>query len=968
MKPSIRNVQKAWLTTVVLTTSVGLLGTVWAARAATEGSRVSQSIWLAERWLSELKDNESRHRGYVLTGDPQFLQGFESSELALDLDWALLRGLIEDPMRLQKLDQITPAIRSRRLLLAEAIKLQREGQPEAARALIGSRRGLELMNSIRRQLEAFEQQEQRLAAEHLSNFRVSLLLMLLTMLAGAAGASVVVNRLFRDHRRLHESATRDLALHRALLDSAEFALISLSATGVIQSFNRGAEQLTGFSAAEVVSKPFMSLTPTAANQAEAGAWFAAYCRDSRPSREEVWLGKAGERLAVSVVLSTLVTSDDAKGFAVHVRDLASLERARSALRESEARNRSIIEATTDHIMVLSLDGALEYLSPQACHRRGIPKDSNLGGVLWPTLWAGPAQAAARQALVRAARGEKAAFEAIDHEGAGEPWWDVVVTPIYGPAGNPAKLLVLERDVSERRAAQQELLESGAYLGAMIDAVGEGIITLDEHGLVESANAAAARLFGYGQAELRGVTFEQLIEAEGAGTRPKASTSELRQDSTSECRGRRRDGSTFAAETAMTVMRRSGRRHVVVVTRDISRRKEHERKLVEAMVGAERANAAKDIFLSTMSHEIRTPLSALLGTLELLGLTSLDGVQRESVATATDSGRALVRIIDDILDFAKLEAGQLRIVSEPVAITALLQRLVGTYKALAQSKGLKLLLDVDSRLTQEHLVDPVRLAQIIGNFVSNAIKFTDRGEVTVKAELTATSSFGEVLRFTVSDTGVGISAEEQALLFRPFQQGDASRSRGGTGLGLSICARLSEMMGASLDIKSTPRSGTHISFTIRLTLARHPTPIQQEFRVPTPVSPTLDTASVLLVDDNAANRKLVARQFQALGLPLPHLTGAGLEALQVWKGGRFALVLTDLNMPLMDGYALARELRAVEEHEKRPRTPIVAWTASVLSHEAEACRAAGIDDVLTKPTDLFALKAMLMKWMTGGAPR
>lgn len=386
--------------------------------------------------------------------------------------------------------------------------------------------------------------------------------------------------------------------------------------------------------------------------------------------------------------------------------------------------------------------------------------------------------------------------------------------------------------------------------------------------------------------------------------------------------------------------------------------------IKADESAQRAIAAKENFLATVSHEIRTPVNGLLGMLELLALTRLDEQQRDLLSAARDSGSGLVRIVDDVLDHAKLGAGKLEIRPEPTSIHALAHRVVRTYLAVASAKDLVLVESVDTTISPFLLADQHRIAQILGNLVSNAIKFTSEGSVELRVERVAGDAERETIRFAVHDTGIGIDLLAQERLFQPFEQAasDTSRAYGGTGLGLAISRRLAELMNGTLEMKSAPGQGTTMSLILTLTPC-DPLSKPAVEPVPTLPGPALAQASeaiVLAVDDHPLNRKLLSNQLAALGIQAV-TASSGLEALEVWRSRRVDLVITDCNMPGMDGYSLSRAIRAEERHAEG-RVPIVAWTASVLEGSGERCREAGMDGSLAKPSSLAQLRQLLSSWL------
>jgi len=412
--------------------------------------------------------------------------------------------------------------------------------------------------------------------------------------------------------------------------------------------------------------------------------------------------------------------------------------------------------------------------------------------------------------------------------------------------------------------------------------------------------------------------------------------------------------------------------------DVTSQRELEAELLRSKENADAANRAKSTFLATMSHEIRTPMNGVLGMLELLSLSHLDPEQRTSLSVVRESAHSLLRIIDDVLDFSKIEAGKLELRSEPTSVAELVERVSNTYSGAASSKGLLLTRGFDTRISPVVLADPVRLRQVLNNFVSNAIKFTHEGEVSLSARLVRREYGADVVQFTVDDTGIGLTREQQAKLFQPFVQAsdDTAVRYGGTGLGLSICRRLAELMGGKIEMESQPGVGTRMHFTVSLPIAtgmQLPAPAEPQ-EAPQPqarIAPTVDEAEregslILVVDDHPLNRLVLQRQVNALGYAVESAEN-GLDAMDKWSSGRFAAIITDCNMPEMSGYQLAREIRACEARHGHPRTAIIACTANALGGEAEKCLACGMDDYLSKPVLIAELARRLSRWVPVDRP-
>jgi two-component system sensor histidine kinase EvgS len=411
--------------------------------------------------------------------------------------------------------------------------------------------------------------------------------------------------------------------------------------------------------------------------------------------------------------------------------------------------------------------------------------------------------------------------------------------------------------------------------------------------------------------------------------------------------------------------------LIAIANDLSQQKRLERDLRDSEARAREANQAKSAFLAAMSHEIRTPMIGITGTVEILAHSSLDDDQRHALAIMQSSTKALLDVLGDILDFSKIEADRIELQPVPTDVARLVQRTVSSCEGAASKKGLTLSCHVDAGIAAAYRVDPLRLRQILSNFLSNAIKFTDKGGVQVELERQrATDADQDQLFFRVIDSGIGVTPEQKARLFQPFVQADGETFRryGGTGLGLAICRRLAELMGGTVELESTPGQGTTLQ--LQLTLPRataadvvhEPDAVAFAARPP----PSIDQAErerslVLLVDDHPTNRTVIARQLALAGYACVPVAD-GQQGLEQWRSGRFALLLTDLHMPLIDGYELARTIRAEEARGGMSRTPIVALTAAALKGEAERCQAAGMDDYLAKPVGVPMLAATLQRWL------
>ena len=396
--------------------------------------------------------------------------------------------------------------------------------------------------------------------------------------------------------------------------------------------------------------------------------------------------------------------------------------------------------------------------------------------------------------------------------------------------------------------------------------------------------------------------------------------------------------------------------LVGALQNMTDRKAAEAELIQAKNDAEAANTAKSTFLATMSHEIRTPLNGVLGMAQAMASDELTGVQRERLEVIRQSGESLLAVLNDVLDLSKIEAGKFELYEADFDLRDLARGAHAAFTAIANKQGLSFNLTIERPAEGVYRGDPTRVRQILYNLISNALKFTEVGEIRV-----VVARQGEALRFQVFDTGIGIAAEPLSKLFGRFEQADASTSRryGGTGLGLAICRQLTELMGGEISVESALGKGATFTFTLPLLRVGDSRAEVLPVLPPTPADAELtgQTLKVLAAEDNEVNQLVLKTLMHQVGID-PVVVTDGAQAIAAWEAEDWDVILMDVQMPQVDGPTATRAIRAREQATGRPRTPIIALTANAMSHQVAEYREAGMDGFVAKPIEVGRLFAAL----------
>ncbi|MFD8309208.1 response regulator [Streptomyces sp. NPDC059690] len=547
------------------------------------------------------------------------------------------------------------------------------------------------------------------------------------------------------------------------------------------------------------------------------------------------------------------------------------------------------------------------------------------------------------------------------------WAEVTSWVVRDTAGEPQEVRGFIREAEGQRRREEALRLLQEQARSVIDTARDAFVSIDEDGLVIGWNQSAEKLFGFTHREAMGRPLTETIIPERYHAAHRAGLQRVLSGGDSHVLGRQielsavhRDGHEIPVELAVWRLKSAKARCFNAFARDISERKQAEAALAQARDQAIAASQAKSQFVASMSHEIRTPMNGVIGLSNLLLGTELDAEQRRYAQGIEAAGTALLSLINDILDFSKLEAGKIELDEVAFSPQVLVEEVVSLVAQTPQAQGLELLSDCDPHLPVTVLGDAGRLRQILLNLASNAVKFTESGEVVVRALAAAdqpSTASGPWLRFEVADTGIGIAEADQERMFDAFSQADASTTRryGGTGLGLAICRRLTEAMGGSIGVTSRPGEGSTFWFTVPAHTPDTPKPAAA------PVRPVvLHGLRVLVVDDNDTNRLILDTQLRRWHMQ-PTLVAGGPQALvalhEAAAAGRaFDLALLDMCMPGMDGLELARRITA---DQSLGRVRLLMLSSGPPQPLAELT-AAGIARSLPKPVQQSQLMQALVE--------
>ncbi len=814
------------------------------------------------------------------------------------------------------------------------------------------------------------------------------------------------NCVFARDIRGRKEAEKQLAHFWAIVNSSQDAIYGSTLDGVVTSWNPGAERLYGYAAAEIIGRPISILAPP--ERSDEITKLLSRARDGeRVELDTVRRRKDGTLVNVYLTWSAIKNVDgDVVGAVAIAHDITNRKRAEESIRENEEKLTSIIDNAAENIFTVSLDGVLTLVSPVWTRLLGHDASEVMGQSFEPFIHPDDVAEclAAMKSVLATGEPQRRTYR-IRHKDGNWRWHRTAGSLVRDGQGRPAYFVGVAEDVTERRNAEQELRDYASslevanrtiqaaqeiaeaaelevrkgrdLLQAVVDGIGTPITLIDRNYQILLANRTVRELAGgidpvANSRKCHQISHGQDTPCEGQHDPcPLKMAFESRRPAKvihrhSDFRGKE---STVEVTATPIVDDNNEIRYVIESCYDITELKRVETDLRNAKQAAEAANRAKSEFLANMSHEIRTPMTAILGFTDIL----LGNVANEETAQSAQiikrNGENLLKIINDILDLSKIEAGKGSVDLQECSPSQIATDVISLMKVHADAKGLLLTLEVRGAIPEQITTDPIRLRQILVNMIGNAIKFTEVGNVRIVMRLVPISENESKLIFDVIDTGIGMSEEQMGLLFRPFSQADNSSTRrfGGTGLGLAISKRMAEMLGGDIVVQSSLGQGSTFSLSIGTghldsVITQEPSKaVAVKERVGKAKAPQKLDCRILLAEDGPDNQRLIAFVLRKAGAEV-EIADNGQIALDLALAARqsgtpFDVILTDMQMPVMDGYEATRSLRGAGF-----RVPIIALTAHAMSEDRQKCMDAGCDGYITKPIDPKKLAGEIKAWV------
>jgi len=799
---------------------------------------------------------------------------------------------------------------------------------------------------------------------------------------GNPSGIIGVTRDISDRKKMESSLRQSEYRYRILMEATSDCIWEIDPRGVYTYMSAKARDMMGYEPEEVIGKTIFDLMPPEDVERIAPMfWDVVARRAPFVAVESATISKDGRRIIIETnAVPMFGDNGDFQGYCGYDHDITSRKQAEEALQKSERRYRILTETMNDWVWEVDANDVFTFVSPKIRDALGYEPEELIGRTPYDFM---PHDEVERiKPLVMELAKRRQPFVDLEnvllHRNGSRVIAEFSGIPFFDAHGVFQGYQGCDRDITDRKRAEEELHWKTAFLETQTNATLDGILIVNTNGKKLLCNQQFLELF-HVPVEIRNDPNDAslLRHVTGLTKEPEkfyARVAHLYTHPEETMRGEIElaDGRVLDRYTTSVISEHGEYYGRIWTFRDITEKKRAESDLHRAKEAAEAATRVKSEFLANMSHEIRTPMTAILGFGDLL-LHSLQGKEEvEAVRTIMRNGRHLMKIIDDILDLSKIEAGRMvteRITCSPAAVV---NDVLSLMRVRAMAKSLSLYAEWKGDIPETIQSDPLRLRQILINLIGNAIKFTEHGAVRIVGQLVKGENGRQKMQFDIVDTGIGMTEQQIGQLFQPFMQGDSSTNRnfGGTGLGLAISRRLAEILGGNITISSRLGSGSTFTLTIDagplegVRMLQHPS-CEIRLTEPLPKSSNAERIQLqgrlLLVEDGLDNQRLISLLLSKAGANVS-LAENGRVAINrvlaaVDEGHPFDLILLDMQMPVLDGYEAARELRAMGI-----ATPIIALTAHAMAGDREKCLEVGCDEYLSKPIDRAVLLKLASRYL------
>jgi PAS domain S-box-containing protein len=777
------------------------------------------------------------------------------------------------------------------------------------------------------------------------------------------------------HRKMMEEALRTSeASLRYSFENAAIGMALVSPQGQYLKVNPKFCEIMGYLGQELCSKNIMDITHPADQQASLDFLAKMQSREIETCEmEKRHIHKDGHVLWINLTASSVVASTgEVLYYVAQMQDITERKRVEQALRDSEENFRRAFEDASMGVAIVSLDGYFLKVNPKLCSITGYSQEEllakNFHSITYPDDWD-----VDFQHWKQIVSGELSTCEyekRYVHKNGRVVWILLTGSGVRDAQGYLLYYVMQMQDITERKRVEQALRDSEERFRSAFDYASIGKALVSPEGRWLKVNRMISKITGYSEEELLNMTFQSITHPDDLGIDLKFMDYVLNREIETyqlEKRYIHKEGHCVWIQLNVSpVCEADGSiAYLISQIQDITDRKIAEEQLRKAKEEAEAAASAKAEFLATMSHEIRTPMNAVLGMAALLEATQLTDEQRELLQTIKSGSTTLLGIINDILDYSKIESGKMELDHHALDLKICIEEAFSLFHQRALKQGIVLSSRIVPSVPPIVLGDSGRLRQILVNLIGNAIKFTEAGRIEVTIDcVQPPDAQGDVeLKFQVADTGCGIPADKLQVIFDSFTQvaPAISRKYGGTGLGLAICNRLVQLMGGHIWVESKVGQGSTFHFTVQSKVLN-----RSFLNIPLTDSPYIFDAQlaiqcplrILVAEDNPVNQKLILYILHKMGYT-PSLVKNGQDVLKTLETQVFDIIFMDIQMPIMDGFEASRRILESYPEEKRPK--VIAMTAFGLKEDREKCLAIGMDDYVSKPISAQQIELLLKHW-------